>query len=98
MNDEVLPRIAEQDYPRFREIARDLPDTYEEWRAIYNKEKLHLKKMGHNVRQLPVDPQCFIQYCHSRKQEPSWQTLWHFAMEMAAQQRQVTDYEPFAES
>lgn len=58
-----------EDYPRILAIMADrnlLPDTWEEWFKRAKKVRDELRRKGHIVEQVNIDPDTFPGWCDSR--------------------------------
>ena len=97
MADEPLPLIAEKDYPAFlRLIKRDFPDAYEEWPDTYEKwhetheqEAKKRRLLGHTVRDVPVSPDEFAEFCRYNNHKGTLYDLLRCAFDIAAKVDEV---------
>ncbi len=103
---EILPVIAEDDYEDFlRIIARYFPDAYDgwppnypEWRQVHREEANRVYHKGDKVREVPVTPDEFQEYCQDRDLKDISMDLWRCAREKDARHGHsgalVVDFRP----
>lgn len=81
---DALPFIAEKNYEDFRNIIKEgLPDTYDEWLKLQQQEVTARVRKGNVVRQIPVSPDAFEDFCYQRGRSGRVQLLLTFATEQA---------------
>jgi hypothetical protein len=100
MSDEVLPLIAEADYPAFQEVIGELPGTYEEWHRVHAAERARRRTPdGASPTDIPISIAEFIGFREERSEQPAnirmlWLCTWEKAAQRPAMQR---GHEPAAD-
>lgn len=75
-----FPRISEQDYPAFQNIAGlDLPVTYEEWLQQQERDKAGVRENDDPVVEVDVNPSEFMRYLQVAKTAADLKELQAFA-------------------
>ncbi|HTR86222.1 MAG TPA: hypothetical protein VMI56_17190 [Reyranella sp.] len=86
----LMPRVAEADFPRLREIMKaeeDFPAEYTAWLSLWARRRREEEQdHGYRVVFVDVPPAGFERYCLDRKAEPSWAWLGRYIAELAGRQ------------
>jgi len=81
MADVCVARINPSDYEMVRGILNDdLPDAYQVWFDFQLKSEVDIRRQGHVVRHIPVDPDELARYCGSHGGHRSHHGLHHFVI------------------
>ena len=87
MKREAYPfaRIAEHDYPAFRELlAREMPETYPGWLAMMKRRHYEEMFHGYDVKEVDVTPGAYAHFCIERGQPHDLKSLRDFVVEIAS--------------
>jgi hypothetical protein len=89
-----LPFIAENHYGAFRCLIRELPDTYLKWHERHERAKLEREMNLQVVREFPINPEEFSEYCRREGRQGTEHLLWLLARHKAGMcSRVVSDDE-----
>jgi hypothetical protein len=79
-----------EDYDAFKKLSPDeynLPDTFDEWEEIANKQVAEIDATGGLVEKVIVNPQEFALWCKASGVEPNGPSRAAFAIQKDARQQ-----------
>jgi hypothetical protein len=73
------PVIRRENYPAFRNLIRELPDSYERWLDERHRESANEIGHGHAVERVQVEPIEFANYLAAIGEKGTYHLLRNFA-------------------
>jgi len=82
--------ISPEHYEAFKRLMPDepdLPDTYDEWLNIAEKEVAEIRGIGHTVKKINLDPDEFTEFCQASSVDRNAKTFHAFTVFKASRKK-----------